>query len=358
MEEGLPNRSSEFADEGTLAHEFGDLSLRRYLGKTSAAVYLNKVAELRKNKLYFKGMENEVEKYTAFVVDALADARAVTPDATLFVEQRLDFSEYVPDGFGTGDAVIVGDGVLHVVDLKFGRGVLVEAEGNPQLMLYALGALHDFGLLYDVKSVRVTVAQVRLNSIQSHEISVPDLLNWAETVVRPKAAAADKGEGVHVAGEHCRWCKAKATCRAFADLATGLARHDFAPPETLTDAELCDMFAKLPLLADYAKAVGEHMRDRAAAGHKWPGLKLVAGQGRRTWGDAEAAKKALKALGLKPADYLKPQELRGLGEVADLVSKDTWEEKLSGFIVKSIGAPCLVPDADKRPPISAADDFR
>lgn len=348
LEEAYPSASSTYADEGTLAHEFGDIFLRWKNDEVTEGRYLERVAELRKNPLYYKGMESEVAKYTDYVLTQFMDAQILSDEAELWVERRLDFSKYVKEGFGTGDSTVLGGRLIEVVDLKFGQGVEVSAVENPQLKLYGLGALLEIGLM-NVDTVRLTIVQPRLNNISTFEISADALIEWAENEVRPKALLAYEGKGEAVAGKHCRWCNAKATCRAFAGLALEAAKHEFADPLTLDDAELLEAYEKGGYLAQWLKAVDDHLHETAKNGKKWAGYKLVEGKTKRKWGDAEAVIDALADFGLEPKDYLKPQELKGITEVGDLVSVDYWQEQIAKHVIKPVGPPCLVKESDKRP---------
>lgn len=359
LEEAFPRASSIYADEGTLAHEFGDYFLRWQNGEITQGRYMEAVAKLRKHELYNKEMDGEVGKYTTYVLEQFSELRRNDVFASLWVEARLDFSEYVPDGFGTGDAVLAADGILEIVDLKYGRGVEVSPTHNPQLMLYALGAYLENSLSYDIQTVKITVAQVRLNNISSFEFSASYLLEWAENEVRPKAKLAYNGEGETVAGDHCRWCSAKATCRAFAELANEAAKFDFADPATLTDEELITLFENAPKLSEWLKAVNAYMHDEALNGKKWAGYKMVEGSSKRRWGNEEEVIDELADLGFEPKDYLNTK-LKGLKEIGDLMSRDAFDDRLKKHVVKPSGAPCLVSEDDKRPEIgveSAIRDF-
>lgn len=347
-EQFLDTGSSVFAQEGTLAHEFADFALRYFNEEITKGRYDEAVTKLKQHELYGKEMPGQVDKYVTYVQEQLAQARKITPDARLLVEERLDFSHIVENGFGTGDATILADNTMEVIDLKYGKGVRVNAEENSQLMLYGLGALRANELLYDIDTVVLTVVQPRLNSISSWAISTDDLNTWAEDTVKPKAELAYSGDGVQIAGHHCRWCKAKAKCRAFAKLNEELAKMDFKEPPLLTDEELIEVYEKLPRLTDWAKAVSAHLMAQALNGQTIKGYKLVEGKSNRKWEDADLAVEVLRTIGLSEEQIFN-KKIAGIGDISDLMSKDEFEQKLSPFIVKPPGKPLLVPESDKRP---------
>lgn len=340
--------SSVFAKEGTLAHEFGDYDLRLFNGEITEGRHKEATDKLRKNELYSREMPTQVAKYTDYVIERFNELRKDTPDAKLTIEERLDFSHIVKNGFGTGDGLIVSEGLIEVIDLKYGKGVRVEAENNSQLMLYGLGALRANELLYDIHTVKLTIVQPRLNSISSWEISVEDLEDWAEKVVKPKAKDAYEGKGETVAGDHCRWCKAKATCRAYKNLANAIARLDFAEPQTLTEDEVIEVYENIPKLLEWSKAVEKYLKSKALRGDKIKGYKLVEGTSRRKFLDEDLVADTLKGLGFSDDEIYKIK-LRGIGDVSELMSKDDFEKKLGSLVVKPKGNPILVPESDKRP---------
>lgn len=355
LEEDFLDTSSDAAKEGTLAHEFADLGLRLAVSEISQEFYDTETALLKQSKYYSREMPREVDKYLNYVLEQFSAAQRTTPDAKLLIEQKLDFSHVVPDGFGTGDAGIVADKIIELVDLKYGTGVQVFAEENPQLMLYALGVLREVELLYDIDTVKVTIVQPRLQSISSWEISVADLLIWAEDYVKPKAALAFAGEGVLVAGNHCRWCRVKAKCRAFAEQVNEVARFDFLEPMLLSEAEVIEVYKRLPDLIDWAKSVAAYLKGRALAGEEVKGYKLVEGRSNRKWIDDQLALDVLRANGYTEEEITNVK-IKGLGDIGDLMSKDDFAEILSPFVTKPRGAPVLVPEADKRPRMDATED--
>ena len=281
--------------------------------------------------------------------------RASCPDPLILVEHRLDFSEYVPDGFGTGDLVIVADGVLEIVDFKGGRGVRVEADHNSQLMLYGLGALLEFEALYDIQTVRMSIVQPRLNNISTFEMPAGELRQWAKTEVRPKALLAARGEGEFCAGEWCRFCKARHTCRKRSEYHMRLAERDFKQPDLLTDEEILDILPVAESLNNWVQDLIAYAIQQAVNGRDWPGYKLVAGRSvRRYTSEAEVIKAATEA-GF--TDIYKTT-LLGVGDLEKRMGRKKFSEVLGKYVIKPVGAPQLVPESDPRKPYSdAASDF-
>ena len=214
LEEQFPDKGSAYAAEGTLAHTMAETIIRYNNNEITKRAFSTRMNKIRKEELYGKDMEEYISDYAQNVWEIFNEAKASCPDAQLLPEQRLDFSEYVPDGFGTGDIVIIADDMVQVIDLKYGKGVGISAKENPQLRLYGLGAYLEHSMLYDIRRVKMTIIQPRLENISTEELSGEELLEWAEKEVRPKAELAMKGEGEYQTGEHCRFCKAKAVCRA------------------------------------------------------------------------------------------------------------------------------------------------
>lgn len=347
LEENFKDERSVYADEGTLAHEFGDVELRHRLGLISKAVYSKEIAKLRKHELYSSEMQPEVEKYVGIVLEAFNVAKQKNEDAVILIEQRLDFSHLVEKGFGTGDAVIIADGVLEVIDLKYGKGVRVDADDNPQLKLYGSGALREYELLYDIRTVRLTIVQPRLDHVSVFDVSVEDLKSWGEKEVRPKAQKAYKGEGEQTPGEWCKFCKAKSICRALAQENMKLAAYEFQDPHLLSDKEVLEIYGQLEVFYDWAKSLSSYVLDEALKGKAWPGYKIVEGRSNRKWLDETKVAEVLRK------DYGEDEfmisKLAGITAIEKLVGKAKFGPLLNEFIVKPPGAPTLVPESDKRP---------
>lgn len=289
LEESIDEESSEYAKEGSFAHTLSELKLSNYLGSIKKAEYNKSLKELKKNQFYNKELEDYVDSYVNFAIEKINEAKAITKDAQILLEMRLDYSEWVKEGFGTGDLVLVTDDVLETVDLKFGKGIKVDAQDNSQMKLYALGAISQFGLLYDIKTVKMTIYQPRLDHVSTEELNADDLLHWGENIVKPIADLAFEGKGEFKAGDHCRFCRIRATCRKRSELADKLACLDFKPPATLTDDEIVEVLSNIDDLISWAKDVEAYaFKEAAKNGKEWPGFKLVEGRSSRRYSSEEA----------------------------------------------------------------------
>ena len=342
----LPDTTSEYAREGTCAHELAEYKVNKMLGIEAK----NPTESL---DFYDSEMEDCTDSYAQYIAEQIAKYDS----PVVMVEQRLDFSKYVPGGFGTGDCVIVADDVLTVIDYKHGKGVPVSAENNSQMMLYALGALELFDSLYDIKEICMIIFQPRLENISDSVISVSDLLDWAENELRPKAELAAKGEGEFCAGEHCRFCKLKATCRKRAEYNLMLAQYDFAPPDMLEDTEIEAILEKADALTAWAADIKEYALSQALAGKQWTCYKVVEGKSNRKYTDENAVAAAVKAIGKNP--YSEP-EILGITAMTKLLGgKKKFDELLSKYVCKPQGKPTLVPASDKRKAWNPAqEDFK
>ena len=340
--------SSSYAQEGTAAHALAEYKVLKALGR--------KADDPTENLDYFnEEMDEATDAYAGYVLEQVAEAKKATTDPIVLVEQRVDFSTYVPDGFGTADALIIADDKLSITDLKYGRGVLVEADHNPQLMCYALGAYEMFSALYDIETVSMTIFQPRRDNVSVFEMKASDLLDWAENTLKSKAELAAEGKGDFTAGEHCRFCKAKADCRARAEANLALARYDFALPPTLTDADIEAILPLLDELTSWAEDIKAYALTRAVAGKEWHGYKLVAGRSNRKYVNEDAVAKKVSDAGFNPYE----EKLLGITAMTKLLGKNRFEELLSSLIEKPQGKPTLVPESDKRPAMnSAKEDFK
>ena len=342
----------EFADretEGTAAHALCEHKLRRALKMRSKKPI---------SPYDCDEMDAYTDAYVEFVMEALAEAKQECKDPLVLIEQKLDFSCYVPDGYGTGDCLIVADKLLHIIDFKYGQGVLVDAEQNPQMMLYALGALRLFDSLYDITEVSMSIFQPRRENVSTWTISVDDLLDWAENTLKPKAELAFKGEGEYTPGSWCQFCKAAVKCRARAEAKLQLARYEFAMPPLLSDEEIEDILLKLNDLTKWANEITAYAQDAAVNhGKVWRGFKLVESRTNRRYTDEEAVAQAANAAGYH--DIYK-KSLIPITEMERLMGKKTFAEVLGALVEKPKGKPTLVPASDKRPAISitgANQDF-
>ena len=347
LEEGFSNESSSFAEEGTLAHEFAELNLKSDLGLITGVEHAKLTNPFIKNTFNSQDMQDFVQVHIDYVLEQFAEAKRKTPDAILLIEQKVDITHLIEEGFGTCDVIIIADGTLEVIDLKYGLGVRVSAEDNSQLKLYGSGALEAYDLLYDIHMVKLTITQPRMDSISSWEISADDLRQWGNEVVKPKAQIAYAGEGEQVTGEWCRFCKASPRCKAQADKALELAKLDFAEPMLLTDAQLTEIYGQSPQISKWLAAVTDYLFKEALAGKKWEGYKLVDGQNRRGWTNEE------KAIELLSTDYCEEQyattKLKGIGDIEKLVGKKEFPTLLGDVVAFKKTSPSLVAESDKRP---------
>lgn len=360
LQDGIEERRSGYADEGTAAHELAELKLRRRLypnnSKRRLELELLMDAFEKHNPYYGPEMEHAVNEYVEIVEERFMAAKARSSDAVVLLEERLDFTEWVPEGYGTGDVVLIADGVLEIIDLKYGKGVPVSAIGNPQIRLYGLGAWSSYNYLYAIDEIRMTIVRPRLDDISTDTMPVADLLEWAETVVKPAAALAYAGEGEYKPGSHCRWCKVKGNCRARADANMAALAYEFRDPALMSLEEVGSILYVAEQLKTWANDVEDYAFDQAKRGNRIPQWKLVEGRSNRAITDKEAAKAAFQAAALATDKYLKPQELLGISDLEKNVGKKPLFLILDGLIVKPPGKPVLVPETDNRPELDNARD--
>lgn len=361
LEEQFPDSGSEYAAEGTLAHNLAEIILRYNNGEISKKAFSTRFNKIKADPMYNREMQDYIEDYTQRVWEIANEVKASCPDARVLFEQRLDVSEYVPDGFGTGDVVIVADDMVNIIDLKYGKGVGVSAKDNPQLRLYGLGAYLEHSMLYDIRRIQMTIIQPRLENISVEELTAEELLDWAEREVRPKAAQAYAGEGEFKVGDHCRFCKARVTCRARADYNLELSKLDFADPALLTEEEIGEVLRRADELDHWVKDITEYALAEALKGTRYEGWKLVEGTSRRKYTDPARVIQVLLEEGYKAEDVQKPVEPKGLTDMTKLLGKKLFEELLASLVIKPEGKPTLVPESDKRPELNrvaeAKQDF-
>lgn len=355
LEEQFPDSTSEAAKEGTAAHALGELLLRKELKQIVGVKFKRELAKMQKGEYYNQAMYDHAEDYAIFVLERFADARQKTKDAILEIESKLDMTDWVPEGFGTGDAIIIADEVLDLIDMKYGKGVEVDATENTQLMLYGLGALAKYGFMYKIETVRMTIFQPRLDNFSSYEISTHDLLTWANEVLKPAAEKAFKGDGDFVVGPHCQFCRAKAVCKAHADYQLQIAKYELRNPDLLSDEEVSDVMDRAKDFASWIKAVGDYALNEALNnGRKWPGYKLVEGRSNRKITDEENAIKELRTLSYTD-EQIFTIKLQGITHFETLMGKKQFAEKIGPYVTKPEGAPTLAPEYDKRPELKTAD---
>lgn len=350
LEQQFEETTSIYADEGTAAHALSEYKIRKFLG-------------LEEDRPISPFDSPELDAYTDIYVDfaseCISKAYAKSKDAVVLVEKCLDFSNYVPEGFGTGDLVIVTEHELEIIDLKYGKGLKVEADYNPQMMLYALGALNLFDILYDIQNIKMTICQPRLDHISTFEMKVSELYDWAEKEVKPKAELAFKGEGTYISGSHCRFCRARFNCKARAEASLALTKYDFKSAALLTDQEICEVLMKVDELTTWASDVKTFAQDQAINHNKyWTGFKIVEGRSNRRYIDESKVIDVLMATGEFPEDKLYTKTLINITSMEKLMGKKKFNELLSDMIDKPAGKLTLVPESDKRSEYnSASNDF-
>jgi len=349
LEDKYPNSTSEAAAEGTLAHSLGELYLLKYLGDIPKKDYDRILSEIKASQYYNEAMEGYIASYVAYVVETYEAAKAIDPTTVMATELKLDLTAYVPEAFGTGDVVIVSDGTLHIIDLKYGKGVRVECTGNKQMRLYALGALRDYDYLYPIDTVVMHVFQPRMDNIDTDTLAVIDLQAWAENVLKPTALLAFEGKGEFSTGDHCRFCRAKAQCKALADENLKLAAYDFQEGFLLSDEEISDILTRAAAFKNWISAIEEFALSAAInEGKKWPGYKLVEGRSNRLITDQQAAIKKLEYNGYGEDVYL-VKKLAGITDLEKNLGKMIFSKVLGELVIKPAGKPTLVIEADKRP---------
>lgn len=347
------DQASEYAQQGTDCHELCAYLVEKALDRD--------VIDPTENLTYYDAeMQNCAEEYRNYVLEQIEAAKEFCKDPQVMIEQRLDFSRWVENGFGTGDCVIVADEVLQIIDYKHGLGILVSAGddeygGNSQMMCYALGALEVFGDIYDINKIKMTIFQPRRNNISTYTISKEYLLKWADEVLAPTAQLAYVGKGEFNAGDHCTFCKVKATCRKRAEYNLELAKYDFEMPATLEDTEIAAILEKVDEMISWGNDIKNYALQQAQSGVHFEGWKIVEGRSNRKYTDENAVADTVKDAGFDPYE----KKLLGITSMSTLLGKKKFEELLGGLIYKPPGKPTLVPESDKRPAMNTAkDDFK
>lgn len=365
-DQGQKEKASEFAEEGTAAHELSELILAHELGQIKKATFTRRLNKFHKeNKYYSEEMMDCVTEYTDFVMERYNAAKAETPDAVALIEQRLDFSKWIPQGFGTGDMLIISEGKLEIIDLKYGKGVPVTADHNKQMMIYALGAIAEHDFMYDIQEVSMTIVQPRLDSISTYESTAKDLMTWAENELKPRAEMAIKGEGEFVPGEHCRFCKVKANCRARADQALEQVKSDFddepMDPALLSNEEIADLLFVVDNIKKWAEDVKAYALDQAVNhGQAFDGWKIVEGKSNRKYTNEVEILETLEKEGFE-REKITETKLLAVTKLEKAIGKEQFNSLLDGLVVKPPGKATLAEVTDKRPAINsveqAAEDF-
>jgi hypothetical protein len=352
----VEDSGSDFAREGTLAHAYCAKKLKMEMGRLTDSED-TEIAEL-KNRYYSPEMDTHVETYYLAVMGRFNEARTRTRDAKLLVETRLDFSGFMPEAFGTADAIIVADDLMEVIDFKYGKGVRVDAERNPQMMIYALGAIEEFDYAYDIKRVRMTIIQPRLDHESTMELPVSMLKAWRDETLKPQAVVAYMGgeKAVQKAGAWCRFCKVRPNCRKLAATAMDTAKAD---PRLLTPDEMAkDVLPYLDTIKAWLSDVQEFALAQALEGVTYNGWKVVEGRSLRKVADVGGLSMTLVQNGFDESDFYKPRELKAIGDLEKLVGKKKFAGLCGKFIEKPQGKPTLVPESDKRKAWNTAEgDF-
>lgn len=359
LEKDFPDSTSVYAQEGTLAHELCELKLKKYTTVMPKGTYTRAHNKIMKSELWQNEMESTSETYLEYVKEIMLSCE-IAP--AVLIEKRVDFSRYVPEGFGTADCLILAGDTLHVVDYKHGKGVVVDADHNPQMMLYALGAMSELSLLYRFKFVHMTIVQPRVSNISEFTMTAEELIEWGETVVKPKAEAAISGKGEFEAGDWCRFCRAKQQCKTRYESNDSLypelsERHD---PRLITLAELGEYLKRGKDMAAWLEDMKEYALSESLAGADVPGWKAVEGRGSRAFTDTDGAVDILIKNGIDES-VLYERRVLTLAQMEKAVGKKAFGELVGDLVVKNPGKPTLVEESDKRPRITnqptAADVF-
>lgn len=356
LEKDVEDKGSTFAEEGTLAHAYCAKKLKEFLG-LSVDEEKAEIAQL--DEQYHSGeMDEYTDTYKTIVLEKFNAARAKTKDAQLLVEVKLDFSHYVPDAFGTSDAIIIADGVMEVIDFKYGKGVKVSAVENPQMMIYALGAWDLFNFEYDIRKVRMTIVQPRIDNLSEFELDAADLINWAVDELQPKANEAYAG-GKQKPGNWCQFCKVKANCKALSSMCIEAQQANPDPRKISKEVMESTILPLLSTFKTWLTGVEEYSLEQALSGVQYQGFKIVEGRSIRKITDQTAVMELLGKEGFAKEAYIKPTELRSITDLEKLIGKKRFGAICAEYINKPQGKPTLVPESDKRPAFNqAADDFK
>lgn len=359
LEEQFPDSTSEYAKEGTLAHEVCELKVRKNLiEQMPTRTYNTKLKKLKENELWQDEMDKFTDVYLEYIQE-LVHSYSCSP--AVMVEKKVDFSQYVPEGFGTADCIVIAEGTMHIIDFKYGKGVAVSSENNPQMKLYALGAYLEYSMLYPIEKIKMAIVQPRLeNEASESEIFVAELMDWAENVVKPLAEKAYKGEGTYIAGSHCRFCRAKATCRERARMNLEASKFEMRAGALLSDTEVGEALKMAQDLAKWAEDLKEYALTESLKGKIIPGWKAVEGRSVRAFKDTDLAIKTIVDSGIDEALLYERKQLT-LAQIEKLLGAKQFKELVGELVEKAPGKPTLVLETDKREKIvnriTAEEDF-
>lgn len=366
LEEQFKDEESEYAKEGTIAHELGELKIKLDLGRITRTEYINQRDDALKDFKFddfdkdLKELDDYTDTYKEFVIERYNSALKNCEEAEVLIEERLDYSKYAKDGFGTGDVVICDYENIEIIDLKYGKGVKVDAFENTQLMLYGLGALEIYGDLFDIKTVKMTIFQPRLDNISTYEISTDELLKWGNEVVKPKAEVAFNGLGEAVCGEYCDigFCKARPLCKAYAEKHLKVADFKAKHPSLLTNDELVDIYDIAITYDKWVKTIKSYILQEMLKGERFTGLKLVEGRSIRSFTDEDKVIEILQQKNFDRNVYI-IEKLASVAELEKILGKDNFKELLGEFVDKPKGSPTITTIEDKRPEYNSAElDFQ
>ena len=357
LEEQFPNKTSEYMQEGTLAHAIAEFKVRSsFLEPTTKTTHTRRLNKFKKEE----GFQEEMIKHTDIYLDFIKEESLKTnAKPFISVEQKVDFSNYVPEGFGTADCIMISGDMLHIIDFKYGKGVKVEAEDNPQMKLYALGAISAYGLFYPLKNIKMSIVQPRIDNISSYEMPKEQLLEWGEKIIKPQAQKAFAGIGDYVQGEHCRFCRAKGACEFRAKENMKVVEEiQSSYNGTITNAELGEMLTKTDGIEQWIKDIKAYALELALKGEQIKGWKAVEGKSNRKIIDIDKAFEILESNGYEEALLYEKVPLT-LTKLEKVVGKIKLSEVIGDYIEKPKGAPTLVKESDKREPyrVSAAEEF-
>ncbi len=348
---------SVYAQEGTFAHELSELHFAHMYEGMTKRTFNSRLKKMKENEFYDEELHDYVMEYVGMVEERINAAKARSDmQPVLMFEERLDYSSYAPEGFGTGDVIVYSGGHLEIIDLKFGKGVEVSADNNPQLKLYALGAVDLLDMIHDIDTVSMTIIQPRLNNFSSFEMDHGELVAWGQSI-RPTAQLAFEGKGEFNPGEHCQFCPIKATCKARAEKVTGYVK-DMKEPYLLDKEEMADLLYEVDEIAKWAKDVKAFAQEQALDGVEYEGWKLVEGRSLRKYTDEDEVAHTLHENGYQDEEFFDKPKLLSISKLEKAIGKKTVSDLLSDYIMKPPGKPALVPESDKRPAMnSAMDEF-
>ncbi|MCH1940006.1 DUF2800 domain-containing protein [Holdemania massiliensis] len=335
LAEQYPQTSSSYAAEGTRAHEIAEQCLRAFKDGQPEPIYEGDDLRIR----------GELQAYIDGIIETYNAELAIHPDTTLILESKVDFSQYVPDGFGTADVIIMAGSRMYVIDLKFGQGVEVNAQGNPQLRLYGLGAYHLYEDLYDITHIMLEIRQPRKDHYSCDFMTVEDLIQWGNEVVKPTADIAYEGKGEFACGDWCRFCPVK-NCKHRAAVNQKLI-EDHPDPAALNKKELGVILQQLGQVKSWMDTLTSYATDQILSGEQIPGWKLVEGRSIRKYVDEDKVVNKLRAEDYADAIIFE-KKLLGITAMEKALGKKVFNELIGDLVVKPAGAPTLAPESDKR----------